>query len=150
MAALSDYSEKLILDYLMTTGSATRPTNWYVALYTSAPSDAGGGTELSGNGYAREAVTFAAATSGTGTTSNSGAVVFTADGGDWGSVTHMGIHDATLGGTLGLGGPPYRFWCMDSPYAADLPKPPGVEGRIIDRRSFPDVSFHQHKPGMAV
>lgn len=100
MAALSDYSEKLILDYLMTTGSATRPTNWYVALYTAAPSDAGGGTELSGSGYAREAVTFAAATSGTGTTSNSGAVVFTADGGDWGSVTHMGIHDATSGGNL--------------------------------------------------
>lgn len=100
MAALSDYSEKLILDYLMTTGSATRPTNWYVALYTSAPSDAGGGTELSGSGYAREAVTFAAATSGTGTTSNSGAVVFTADGGDWGSVTHMGIHDATSSGNL--------------------------------------------------
>ena len=100
MAALSDYSEKLILDYLMTTGSATRPTNWYVALYTSAPSDSGGGTELSGSGYAREAVTFAAATSGTGTTSNSGAVVFTADGGDWGSVTHMGIHDATSSGNL--------------------------------------------------
>ena len=100
MAALSDYSEKLILDYLMTTGSATRPTNWYVALYTAAPSDSGGGTELSGSGYSRESVTFAAATSGTGTTSNSGAVVFTADGGDWGSVTHMGIHDATSGCNL--------------------------------------------------
>lgn len=100
MAALSDYSEKLILDYLMTTGSATRPTNWYVALYTAAPSDSGGGTELSGSGYGREAVTFAAATSGAGTTSNSGAVVFTADGGDWGSVTHMGIHDATSSGNL--------------------------------------------------
>ena len=100
MAALSDYSEKLILDYLMTTGSATRPTTWYVALYTAAPSDSGGGTELSGSGYAREAVTFAAATSGTGTTSNSGAVVFTADGGDWGSVTHMGIHDASSSGNL--------------------------------------------------
>jgi hypothetical protein len=100
MAALSDYSEKLILDYLMTSGSATRPTAWYVALYTSAPSDAGGGTELSGSGYARETVAFAAATSGAGTTSNSGAVVFTADGGDWGSVTHMGIHDASSSGNL--------------------------------------------------
>ena len=58
MAALSDYLEKLILDYLMTTGSATRPTNWYVALYTAAPSDSGGGTELSGSGYSREAVTI--------------------------------------------------------------------------------------------
>lgn len=100
MAALSDYSEKLILDYLMTAGSVTRPTNWYVALYTSAPSDAGGGTELSGNGYVREAVTFAVATSGTGTTSNTGAVVFTAVGGDWGSITHMGIHDASSSGNL--------------------------------------------------
>jgi len=100
MAALSDYSEKLILDYLMTSGSATRPTAWCVALYTSAPSDAGGGTELSGSGYARETVAFAAATSGAGTTSNSGAVVFTADGGDWGSVTHMGIHDASSSGNL--------------------------------------------------
>ena len=100
MAALSDYAEKLILDYLMTSGSATRPTAWYVGLYTSAPSDAGGGTELSGSGYARETVAFAAATSGAGTTSNSGAVVFTADGGDWGSVTHMGIHDASSGGNL--------------------------------------------------
>lgn len=100
MAALSDYAEKLILDYLMTSGSATRPTAWYVGLYTSAPSDAGGGTELSGSGYARESAAFAAATSGTGTTSNSGAIVFTADGGDWGSVTHMGIHDAVSGGNL--------------------------------------------------
>jgi|TARA_R110002153_G_scaffold470_2_gene2159 hypothetical protein len=100
MAALSDYAEKLILDYLMTTGSATRPTAWYVGLYTSAPSDAGGGTELSGSGYARESAAFAAATSGTGTTSNSGVIVFTADGGDWGSVTHMGIHDAVSGGNL--------------------------------------------------
>ena len=100
MAALSDVSEKLILDWLMTAGTATRPTAWYVALYTSAPSDAGGGTELSGSGYARETVAFAAATSGAGTTSNSGAVVFTADGGDWGSVTHMGIHDASSSGNL--------------------------------------------------
>ena len=42
MAALSDYAEKLLLDWAMTTGSATRPTAWYVALYTAAPSDSGG------------------------------------------------------------------------------------------------------------
>ena len=46
MAALSDYAEKLLLDYSMTAGSVTRPTAWYVALYTSAPTDAGGGTEV--------------------------------------------------------------------------------------------------------
>ena len=100
MAALSDHAEKLILDWMMTAGTAARPSAWYVALYTAAPSDAGGGTELSGSGYAREAVAFAAATSGTGTTSNTGVAIFTADGGDWGSVTHMGIHDASSGGNL--------------------------------------------------
>jgi hypothetical protein len=100
MAALSDHAEALLLDWLMTNGSATRPTAWYVALYTAAPSDSGGGTEVSGNGYAREAVTFAAATSPGGTTSNSGAVSFTASGGNWGSITHIGIHDAVSGGNL--------------------------------------------------
>jgi len=100
MAALSDHAEALLLDWLMTNGSATRPTAWYVGLYTAAPSDSGGGTEVSGSGYAREAVTFAAATSPGGTTSNSGAVSFTASGGDWGSITHIGIHDAVSGGNL--------------------------------------------------
>jgi len=100
MAALSDHAEALLLDWLMTNGSATRPTAWYVALYTVAPSDSGGGTEVSGNGYAREAVTFAAATSPGGTTSNTNAVSFTASGGNWGSITHIGIHDAVSGGNL--------------------------------------------------
>lgn len=100
MAALSDYAEKLLLDWLMTTGTATRPTNWYVALYTAAPSDSGGGTEVSGNGYSRQSVTFAAATSPGGTTDNTGAVSFTASGGSWGTITHMGIFTASTGGNL--------------------------------------------------
>jgi hypothetical protein len=100
MAALSDYAEKLLLDFLMTTGSATRPTSWYVALYTAAPSDSGGGTEVSGSGYSRQTVTFAAASSPAGTTDNTGAVSFTASGGSWGTITHMGIFDAATSGNL--------------------------------------------------
>lgn len=100
MAALSDYAEKLLLDWLMTTESATRPTAWYVALYTAAPSDSGGGTEVSGSGYSRQAVTFAAASTPGGTTSNTGAVTFTAAGGNWGSISHIGLHDASTGGNL--------------------------------------------------
>lgn len=98
MSALSDYSEKLLLDWMMTTGTATRPTAWYIALYTSATNDASGGTEVSGNGYSRQSVTFDAGTSGTGTTSNSNAPLFTAAGGNWGTVTHMAIYDAATGG----------------------------------------------------
>lgn len=100
MAALSDHAEKLLLDWLMTTGSATRPTAWYVGLFTAAPSDSGGGTEVSGSGYAREAVTFAAASTPGGTTSNTGDVSFTAAGGNWGTITHIGIFDASTSGNL--------------------------------------------------
>ena len=100
MAALSNYAEKLLLDWAMTTGSATRPTVWYVALYTAAPDDTGGGTEVSGSGYTRQSVTFSAASSPGGTTSNTGAVTFTASGGSWGTVSHIGIHDASTSGNL--------------------------------------------------
>ena len=97
MAALSDNAEVLLLDWLMTNGSATRPTAWYVALYTAAPSDSGGGTEVSTGGYARQSVTFAAASSPGGTTSNSTTVSFTASGANYGTVTHIGIHSASSG-----------------------------------------------------
>lgn len=100
MSALSDYAEKLLLDWLMTTGTATRPTTWRLALFTAAPSDSGGGTEVSGNGYSRQSVTFAAATSPGGTTENTGAVSFTASGGNWGTITHAAIFDAASGGNM--------------------------------------------------
>lgn len=100
MSALSDYAEKLVLDWMMTTGSATRPTAWFVALYTAAPSDSGGGTEVSGGGYTRKSVTFNAASTPGGTTSNSGIVTWTATGAAFGTVTHVGIFDASTGGNL--------------------------------------------------
>jgi len=100
MAALSDHAEALLLDWLMTSGTATRPTAWYVGLFTAAPSDSGGGTEVSTGGYSRQSVTFDAASSPGGTTSNSGAVTFTASGGDYGTVTHIGIFDASTSGNL--------------------------------------------------
>lgn len=100
MSALSDHSENLILNFLMTSGTATRPTAWYVALYTVAPSDAGGGTEVSGNGYSRQTVAWDTATGTGGTTDNTGAVSFTATGGNFGTIVAIGIHDASSGGNL--------------------------------------------------
>lgn len=100
MAALSDHAEKLLLDWMMTSGTATRPTAWFVALYTAAPSDSGGGTEVSGAGYVRQAVAFDAAATPGGTTSNSADVSFTATGGNYGTVTHLGIFDASSSGNL--------------------------------------------------
>ena len=100
MAALSDHAEKLLLDWLMTNGTATRPTDWYVALFTAAPSDSGGGTEVSGGGYSRQSATFDAASSPGGTTSNTNEITFTASGAAFGTVTHIGIFDASTSGNL--------------------------------------------------
>jgi len=77
----------------------TSPAGVYLALYTAAPTDAGGGTELVvANGYAREQITFGAYAGGT--ISNTGAVAFTAAGGNWGSIVAVGIFDAATAGNL--------------------------------------------------
>jgi hypothetical protein len=101
MSSFSDYTENLVLTYLFTTGAATRPTAWYVGLFTAAPSDAGGGTEVTGNAYAR-VVTGTISGSGTATTfTNAAAIEFAAaSGGNWGTVGWAGIFDASTGGNL--------------------------------------------------
>ena len=101
MSSFSDYTENLVLTWLFTTNSATRPTAWYVGLFTAAPSDTGGGTEVTGNGYAR-VVTGTISGSGTATTfTNAAAIEFAAaSGGNWGSIGWAGIFDASSGGNL--------------------------------------------------
>lgn len=98
MAALSNYLENELLDHALGTGSFTAPSNVYLALFTSDPTDAGSGTEVSGNGYARQLITFGASSSGTA--SNTSEETFTASGGNFGTVTHMGIFDALTTGNL--------------------------------------------------
>jgi hypothetical protein len=101
MASFSDYTENLVLNWLFTANSATRPTAWYVGLFTSAPSDTGGGTEVSGSGYARTA-TGTITVSGTATTAtNSAAIEFAAaSGGNWGTIGWAAIFDASSGGNM--------------------------------------------------
>lgn len=101
MSSFTDYTENLALTYLFTTDSATRPTAWYVGLFTAAPSDTGGGTEVSGSGYAR-VVTGTISGSGTATTfTNAAAIEFAAaSGGNWGTIGWAGIFTASTGGTL--------------------------------------------------
>ena len=100
MAGFTDYTEDLVLDWLLTSGSATRPTAWYVALYTVAPTDTGGGTEVSGTDYARTAVTFSVSGTSPATASNSSPVEFPGAGGSWGTVVAAGIFDASSAGNL--------------------------------------------------
>lgn len=113
MAAMSDYLENALLDHVLRGVSYTAPTTVYVALFTAAPSDAGGGTEVSGGAYARVAVaadgstfnntqgnTTGASTGTDGTIENAVAITFPAPTANWGSVTHWGIFDAASGGNL--------------------------------------------------
>lgn len=102
MSSFSDYTENLVLTWLFTTSSATRPTAWYVGLFTSAPSDTGGGTEISGNGYARVATGTMSVSGTTPTTATNGSAIefAAASGGNWGTITHAAIFDASSGGNL--------------------------------------------------
>jgi hypothetical protein len=98
--SLTNAFETHTLQYLLTTDSVTRPTSWYIGLFTSDPTDTGSaGTEVStGTGYARTAVTF---TVSGDTASNSAAVEFpAASGGNWGTVSHIGVMDASTGGNM--------------------------------------------------
>jgi hypothetical protein len=97
MAAASNFTENLALKFLLTNTTATRPTAWYVALFTTNPTDAGSGTEVSGTNYARTAVTFTVTDD---TATNSAAVTFAAAGSNWGTVSHIGVYDALTTGNL--------------------------------------------------
>jgi len=98
MSAMSDYLENEILDHILGTGAYTMPTTVYVGLSTGSFNDDNSGTELTGNNYARESISFGAATSGTA--SNDAAVEFNAATGSWGTVSHFGIFDALTSGNL--------------------------------------------------
>jgi hypothetical protein len=95
--SFSNTFETRVLTWVFTNSSATRPTAWFVALYTGAPNDAGGGTEVSGGAYARQAVTFSVSGD---TATNSGAIEYPTATAGYGTVTHVGIFDASTGGNL--------------------------------------------------
>lgn len=98
MAEMSTYLENAMVNAVLRNTTYTSPATVYVALFTTDPTDAGTGTEVSGNAYQRTAVTFGAPSSGV--TTNSGAVTFPTATGSWGTVTHIGIMDASTAGNL--------------------------------------------------
>ena len=114
MAALSNFLENKLIDQLFRGQAFTFPSTVYVGLYTAAPSDTGGGTEVSGGSYARVSVSASlanwagtqsagstSASSGTsGTTSNNIAITFPEPTATWGVITHVGIFDAASSGNL--------------------------------------------------
>ena len=114
MAAMSDYLENKVIDWLFRGQTFSPPAGLHVGLLTAAPSDTGGGTEVSGNNYARvnlapslanwagtqAAASTTASTGTTGTTSNNSAISFPTPSGSWGTVTHFAVYDAASAGNL--------------------------------------------------
>jgi hypothetical protein len=114
MAGKSDYLENKFIDFLFRGQAFTAPSNIYVGLLTAAPSDTGGGTEVSGGSYARVAVSSSlanwagtqaagstVASTGTGgQTSNNNAITFASPSANWGVITHFALYDAASGGNL--------------------------------------------------
>jgi len=98
MSAMSDYLENKVLDHILGTSAYTMPSSVYIGLSTGSFNDDNSGVELSGNGYARQVITFDAAASGT--TDNTGAAEFSAATSSWGTVSHFGLFDASSSGNL--------------------------------------------------
>jgi hypothetical protein len=98
MAEMSDFLENALINATLRNTSYTSPSVVYIALYTSDPTDANTGTQVSGGSYARQSATFGAPSNGTST--NSAAIEFPQATASWGTVTHIGILDALTSGNL--------------------------------------------------
>ena len=98
MAEMSNYLENALINVTLRATSYTAPTTVYVALYTTDPTDADTGTEVTGGSYARTSVTFGAPSNGVST--NSADVTFPTCTSAWGTVTHIGLRDASTAGNL--------------------------------------------------
>jgi hypothetical protein len=96
---MSDYLEEALMKAVFRNTAYSPPANIYVALFTATPSDAGGGTEVSGTNYARQAVDTTSgwaapsAVSGGFKTSNVAAIEFPVAGDDGGTIEAVGLFD---------------------------------------------------------
>ena len=98
MAEMSNYLENALINVTLRNTSYTTPTTVYLGLYTSDPTDADTGTEVTGNAYVRQSITFGAPSDGVST--NSAAIEFPQATGSWGTVAYIGIRDASTAGNL--------------------------------------------------
>ena len=95
---MSNFLENALINATLRATTYTSVATVYVSLWTSDPTDAGSGTEVSGGSYARTAVTFGAPSNGV--TTNSADVTFPTATASWGVVGWIGINDAATSGNL--------------------------------------------------
>jgi hypothetical protein len=111
-AQASTYLQNRLIDHLFRSATFAKPAALWIALFTAPPSDAGGGTEVVGGGYARVNLPpldtnwratqggTSGISTGAGGTGNALAVTYGAPSANWGTVTHWAIYDAATAGNL--------------------------------------------------
>jgi len=101
MAGFSDYLEDKVLDHVFGGTAYTAPATLYVALYTVAPDDTGGGTEVTGGSYVRQTGAFYCLRHiPPQQQTNSAAIEYPTATADYGTVVAVGILDASSSGNL--------------------------------------------------
>ena len=105
MSKMSDFLEQALVNHVLRSTPMPSPSQVYLALFTSDPTDAGTGTEVgsTGTGYERQAITFTVPVDGT--TGNDSLVSFPVATTAWGTITHLAIYDSLIGGNMLLHGP---------------------------------------------
>jgi hypothetical protein len=99
----ANFLEDELLDHVLSAATYTPPANVFLALFTVAPSDSGGGTEVTGGSYARKSVAnnatnFPAASAGSKNLAVSQS--FVTPTAPWGTVVAFGLFDALTVGNL--------------------------------------------------
>ena len=95
--SFSNYLETEILDHVFAGNAYSAPATIYIGLHTSNPDEDDSGTEVSGGSYARQSMAF---TVSGDTASNSAAVEFPTATASWGTISHVGLYDASTAGNL--------------------------------------------------
>jgi hypothetical protein len=100
--AASDFLENKILDHVLTATSYSAPATRYLALFTAdtglETNSPSAEVSTSSTAYVRKAVTFAAASGGSSATNAT--VTFDAATGNWGTITHVAVMDASSSGNV--------------------------------------------------
>ena len=95
--SFSNYLETELLDHVFAGNAYSSPAAVYVGLFTAAPGEAGGGTEVSGGSYARQAGSF---TVSGNTATTSAAIEWPTATASWGTISHIAIFDASTSGNM--------------------------------------------------
>ena len=103
MSGKGDYLENKLLDEVLGGVDYTPAATVDVALYTTAPTDSGGGTEVTGGSYARVAVTNNATNwpaASAGAKSNGIAIQFATPTANWGTIVAFAIFEGSTSNLL--------------------------------------------------